>query len=92
MGCGMPVPGVVVGLVVVVDGEGVAVRPVVAPVPPPVLGPLPVVGGVVVPPVPCPITAAGIDNPRTAAAEIALTQTFEAIPPPLTCPHYPTKN
>src|SRR5450759_3067878 len=69
MGCGMlTAAGVLVGLVVVTLGEGVVVRPGVAP-PPPVLWPM---------------TAIGIKKPTAAAAVIALTQFFEAIPPPLT--------
>src|ERR1022692_2289336 len=79
MGCGTPTDaGVPVGLGVVVVGEGVVVvRPVAAPV-------LPVAGGVVVPPVPWPMTAIGISKPTAAAVAIALTQIFEAMPPPLT--------
>jgi len=82
MGCGMlTAAGVlVVGLVVV--GEGVVGRPVVgAPPGLPVVPP--VDGGAVVPPLPWPMTAIGMNKP-TAAAVIALTQFFEAIPPPLT--------
>jgi hypothetical protein len=87
MGCGMLTgDGVLFGLVVVV--EGVVGRPVVGaavPVPVPVVVPPPPdVGGVGVPPLPWPMTAIGINNPTAAAAVIALTQIFEAIPPPLT--------
>src|ERR1022692_1042493 len=66
-------------------GEGVVVvRPVAAPV-------LPVAGGVVVPPVPWPMTAIGISKPTAAAIAIALTQIFEAMPPPLTAHIIPPK-
>src|SRR5664279_3256792 len=79
MGCGTPAgAGVLVGLVAV--GKGAVVRPVL----PVLVPPLPVVGGVVVPPVPWPMTASGSSKPTAAAAVIALTQIFEAIPPPLT--------
>jgi hypothetical protein len=44
---------------------------------------VPVVGGAVVPPVLWQMTAAGNHKPTAAAAVIALTQLFEAIPPPL---------
>src|ERR1035441_7649743 len=73
MGCGTPTDaGVLVGLVVVVVGEGVVVvRPVAAPVL------LPVAGGVVVPPVPWPMTAIGISKPTAAAVAIALTRSAE---------------
>src|SRR5712664_2424297 len=80
IGCGMLTPGVVVGLVVFVF-VGVVVRPtdwtVVVGVLPVVL-PVPVVGGVVVPPLLWPMTATGINNPTPAAAVIALTQILEA--------------
>src|ERR1035438_1303073 len=86
MGCGTPAGAVVVvGVELVVVGEGGVVRPVVAPV-------LPVAGGVVAPPVVWPVTAIGMSRPRAAAVVIALTQIFEAIPTSVDCPHYPTKN
>jgi hypothetical protein len=72
--------GVVVGLVVFVL-LGVVVRPgdgVVVPGVVPVVLPPPVVGGVVVAPLPCPVAATGINNPTAAVAVIALTQ-IEAI-------------
>src|ERR1039457_6961802 len=83
MGCGtLTGAGVLVGLVVVVDGEGVGVvRPVAAPV-------LPVV---VVPPVLWPMTASGISRPKATAVVLALTQIFEAIPPPSTAHIMPPK-
>jgi hypothetical protein len=84
MGGGMlTAAGVPFGLVVV--GEGVVVRPGMAPPPVlPVVPPVPVVGGAVVPPVLWQMTATGNNKPAAAAAAIALTQFFEAIPPPLT--------
>jgi hypothetical protein len=86
MGCGMlTAAGVLFGLVVFVVGEGVVVRPGVTPPPVlPVVPPVPVVGGAVVPPVLWQMTATGNNKPTAAAAAIALTQLFEAIPPPLT--------
>jgi hypothetical protein len=85
MGCGtLTGAGVLVGLVVVVVGEGVVVRPVAAPV-------LPVVGVVVVPPVLWPMTASGISRLKATAVVLALTQIFEAIPPPLTAHIIPPK-
>jgi hypothetical protein len=86
MGCGtLTGAGVLVGLVVVVDGEGVVVvRPVAAPV-------LPVVDVVVVPPVLWPMTASGISRPKATAVVLALTQIFEAIPPPSTAHIMPPK-
>ena len=67
----------VVGLAVVrppvVGAPGLPVLPVEAPAP---------VDGAPAPPVACPVTHTGISKPTAAAAVIALTQTFEAIPPP----------
>jgi hypothetical protein len=90
MGCGtLPVAGVLLGLLGVVVGA--VAGPVVAPVLP-VVPPLPVVaGGVVVPPLLWPMTAIGISRPMAAAVVIALTQIFEAIPPPLTAHIIPPK-
>src|ERR1035437_3634217 len=87
MGCGtLTAAGLLVGLVVVVVGESVGVRPVdgAPPTVPPVVPPVPVLGGVAVPPVLWPMTAIGNMKPTAAAAVNALTQFFEAIPPPLT--------
>ena len=81
MGVGI-VGWVVVGLVVVPG------RPVVDVVP--VVGVLPVEGAVVVPPFACAI-APGADKATTDANVNALTQAFEAIPPPLPDPHYGTE-
>jgi hypothetical protein len=85
MGCGrLAAAGVLVWLGEVVDGRLAGVRPVEAPVPPvvpPDVPPVPVLGGAVVPPLPWPVTADGISK-LTAAAVTAITQFFEAIPPP----------
>jgi hypothetical protein len=82
IGVGMAVGwlvGVVVGVVVGgVREPGVAVVPV-----------LPVDGAGVVPPLLWASTPE-IDKADAAVNAIVLTQTFEAIPPPLPAPHYAT--
>jgi hypothetical protein len=85
--------GVVVGLVVFVL-LGVVVRPgdgVVVPGVVPVVFPPPVVGGVVVAPLPWPMAATGIINPTAAVAVIALTQILEAMQTSVNSLDYPTK-
>src|ERR1039458_9829311 len=86
------VVGMVVELVRVPVVDVIPVPPML-PVPPvlPVLPVLPVDGAVVAPPLVCAQTAA-IDKADTAANAIALTQIFEAIPPPLPGPIMPPKS